>query len=94
MINCDREFGNTAGGGLSRSNTIDLNKSRYTTLSTPNDSCNLSIMHANCQSAMNKRSEISALIDSHNPLILALTEFGAGTNVNDGELGIQGYSLY
>ena len=51
-------------------------------------------MHANCQSAMNKRSEISALIDSENPHVLCLTEFGASSSVNDGELGIEGYSLY
>ena len=51
-------------------------------------------MHANCQSAMNKRSEISALIDSENPHVLCLTEFGASSNVKDGELGIEGYSLY
>ena len=43
---------------------------------------------------MNKHSEISGLVDSETPHILALTEFGAGTNVNDGELGIDGYSLY
>ena len=43
---------------------------------------------------MNKRSEISGLIDSQDPHILALTEFGAATDVSDGELGIDGYSLY
>ena len=43
---------------------------------------------------MNKRSEISGLIDSQNPHILALTEFGASAGVSDGELGIEGYSLY
>ena len=43
---------------------------------------------------MNKQSEISGLIDSQNPHILALTEFGAASDVNDGELGIEGYSLY
>ena len=43
---------------------------------------------------MNKRSELRALIDSENPDILTLTEFGASSNVNDGELGIEGYSLY
>ena len=43
---------------------------------------------------MNKRSEISELIDTENPHILALTEFGAAADVSDGELGIEGYSLY
>ena len=43
---------------------------------------------------MNKRSEISELIDTENPHILALTEFGAAADVSDGELGIGGYSLY
>ena len=43
---------------------------------------------------MNKRSEISGLIDAETPHVLALTEFGAAANVGDGELGIPGYSLY
>ena len=64
-------------------------------LSTPNNkSCNLSVIHSNCQSAMNKRSEISGLVDSENPHILALTEFGAASDISDGELGIEGYSIY
>ena len=43
---------------------------------------------------MNKGSEISGMVDEQKPHFLALTEFGAGTTVNDGELGIEGYSLY
>ena len=43
---------------------------------------------------MNKRSEICDFIDLNNPHILALTEFGAPSSVNDGELGIVGYTLY
>ena len=43
---------------------------------------------------MNKGSEITALVDEQKPHILALTEFGAGGTVMDGELGIEGYSLY
>ena len=43
---------------------------------------------------MNKASEISALIDEQKPHVLALTEFGAGNEVTDGELGIYGYTLY
>ena len=43
---------------------------------------------------MNKRSEISTLIDEQKPHVLALTEFGAGSSVTDGELGIDGYTLY
>ena len=43
---------------------------------------------------MNKGSEISGLMDEQKPHVLALTEFGAGSAVNDGELGIDGYSLY
>ena len=98
MIPCDRDFGNTMSGGPSCSNSnsssnIEMN-SRYSKLSTPSDICKLSVMHANCQSAMNKRSEICSLIDSENPQILSLTEFGASANVSDGELGIDGYSLY
>ena len=98
MTYCDRDIGNTNRGGCSssigQSDVARLN-SRYTTLSTPNDHMsNLSVIHSNCQSAMNKRSEISALVDSQNPHILALTEFGASENVGDGELGIESYSLY
>ena len=54
----------------------------------------LSFIHSNCQSAMNKGSEISALIDEQKPHVLALTEFGASSSVTDGELGIEGYTLY
>ena len=43
---------------------------------------------------MNKRSEISDLVDAEKPHILALTEFGASGAVMDSELGIEGYSLY
>ena len=43
---------------------------------------------------MNKRSEICDLVDSQQPHILALTEFGAARDVSDGELGIEGYSIY
>ena len=43
---------------------------------------------------MNKGSEISGLVDEQKPHVLALTEFGAGNSVNDGELGVEGYSLY
>ena len=50
----------------------------------------INVIHTNCQSAMNKKSEISALVDHHNPHILALSEFGAAANVSDGELGING----
>ena len=95
MITCDREIGNTANGGRSCSNEVETLNSRYTMLSTPNNkSCNLSVIHSNCQSAMNKRSEISGLVDSENPHILALTEFGAASDISDGELGIEGYSIY
>ena len=92
MIKCDRLIGNTASGGLSCS--INVEKSRYKKLSTTNDLCKLSMIHSNCQSAINKRSEISALIDDEKPHVLALTEFGASSSVSDGELGIDGYSLY
>ena len=68
--------------------------SRYDKISTTNDTCKLSVIHTNCQSAMNKRSEIIALVDSQSPDILALTEFGAASSVGDGELGINDYSLY
>ena len=43
---------------------------------------------------MNKGSEISGLIDEQKPHVLALTEFGAGSSVTNGELGIDGYTLY
>ena len=94
MITCDRDIGNAGRGGNSRSNADRLN-SRYKTISTTNDkSCKLKVIHSNCQSAMNKRSEVCQLIDSEKPHILALTEFGAAASVDDGELGIEGYSIY
>ena len=43
---------------------------------------------------MNKGSEICTLIDEQKPHVLALTEFGAGSAVSDGEVGIDGYTLY
>ena len=52
------------------------------------------MIHTNCQSGMNKRSEINNLVDSMKPHVLALTEFGASATVMDSELGIEGYSLY
>ena len=52
------------------------------------------MIHTNCQSGMNKRSELNDLIDNMTPHILALTEFGASATVKDSELGIRGYSLY
>ena len=54
----------------------------------------LTIIHSNCQSAMNKKSEILDLVNSERPHVLALTEFGASRDINDGELGIDGYTLY
>ena len=95
MTTCDREIGNTLNGESSCSNEVESLNSRYARLSTPNnDSCNISIIHSNCQSAMNKRSEINGLVDSEKPHILALTEFGAAANISDGELGIEGYAIY
>ena len=61
----------------------------------PTDPFNdLIIVHTNCQSAMNKKSEIHDLIDANKPHVLALTEFGAASSVKDNELGIDGYTLY
>ena len=54
----------------------------------------ITVVHTNCQSAMNKKSEIRDLVDAHKPHVLALTEFGAATSVKDNELGIEGYTLY
>ena len=43
---------------------------------------------------MNKRSEISDFIETNQPHVLALTEFGAPSSVSDGELNYEGYTLY
>ena len=99
MINCDRDIGTTAGGGNIGNSSMDANfvSSRYNLLSTTdNDFCstNLSVIHCNCQSAINKRSEVVNLIDEQRPHILALTEFGASSSITDEELGIKGYTLY
>ena len=97
MINCNQDIGNTGFGGCSSSScsrsSVDLNtESRYD-LST-NTCTKLTFIHSNCQLAMNKASEINALVDEQKPHVLALTEFGAGNTVKDGELGIDGYTLY
>ena len=81
------------------SSSIDVDplNSRYDMLSTPNnDSCstNLSVIHTNCQSAINKRCEVVNLINEQKPHVLALTEFGASSSITDSELGIEGYTLY
>ena len=93
MIDCDRDIGNTGRGGYRSSNADRLNTSRYKSLSTKTVT-NLNIIHTNCQSAMNKRSEVVNLIETQKPDILALTELGASRAVTDGELGIEGYTLY
>ena len=54
----------------------------------------MKVIHTNCQSAMNKRSEILDLLANEKPQVLALTEFGSSSSINDGELGIDGYTLY
>ena len=59
-----------------------------------NDKYEVKMIHTNCQSAMNKRSEILDLVNSEKPLILALTEFGAASTTLDSELGIQDYTIY
>ena len=91
MICCDRVNGNTSDGEPRSS--IDYLNSRHKSL--PMTSFNeLTVVHTNCQSAMNKKSEIRDLVDAQKPHVLSLTEFGAGTSVQDNELGIEGYTLY
>ena len=58
-----------------------------------NNLTKLNIIHSNCQSAMNKHSEIMNLIDAQNMHVLALTEFGASDAISDSELGIDCYTL-
>ena len=58
------------------------------------DVSTLKFIHTNCQSAMNKRDEVLELIHKHRPDVLALTEFGAGEEVQNGEINITGYTLY
>ena len=81
---------NTSDGDSRSSHSNRLNNCRYDLPNThePNDS-SLNVIHTNCQSAMNKRSEISDFIEVNKPHILALTEFGASSSVNDGELGFE-----
>ena len=91
MTSCDREYGNTSSGEL-RCSINNLNSRQMT---MPTESFNeLTNVHTNCQSAMNKKSEIRDLISVEKPHVLALTEFGAASSVKDNELGIYGYTLY
>ena len=107
MKNCNRDIGTTGEDGENRSScsvdgcsrsvdgyscSVDGLSSRYKLSTEP--CTRLVFIHSNCQSAMNKGSEISGLIDEQKPHVLALTEFGAGSTVTDGELGIEGYTLY
>ena len=57
------------------------------------DVSTLKFIHTNCESAMNKRDEVLVLIHKNRPA-LTLTEFGAGEEVQDGEINITGYTLY
>ena len=91
MSNCDREIGNTECGERNSSIAADSMNSRYTRIST---NSKLNIIHTNCQSAMNKKSEVANLINTQKPHILALTEFGASGEIRDDELGIEGYTIY
>ena len=86
---------NTSSGDPRSSHSSRLNDCRYNlpNIYEPNNS-SLNVIHTNCQSAMNKRGEISDFIELNKPHILALTEFGASNSVNDGELGFEGYTLY
>ena len=43
---------------------------------------------------MNKCDKVLELIHKHRPDVLALTEFGAGEEVQNGEINITGYTLY
>ena len=90
-MTCDRDIGNTHSSD-SRSSIGPLND-RYENIST-NTLTSLNIIHTNCQSAINKRSEIISLIDAQKPDVLALTEFGASSAIGDSELGVEGYTLY
>ena len=89
LIRCDRNVGNK---GDIRSSIEPLNN-RYKNIST-NTLTSLNIIHTNCQSAINKRSEIISLIDAQKPHVLALTEFGAPNAMGDDELGVEGSTLY
>ena len=90
IASCDREFGNTSDGDSRPRCAGSMNdRQRPTNVFT-----GLTVIHSNCQSAMNKRSEILDLVNAERPHVLALTEFGASGDMNDGELGIDGYTLY
>ena len=90
IASCDREFGNTRDGDSRPRCAGSMNdRQRPTNVFT-----GLTVIHSNCQSAMNKRSEILDLVNNERPHVLALTEFGASGDMNDGELGIDGYTLY
>ena len=78
-MSCDRDFGNTHSGD--RSSIIETLNNRYNV--PRNNLTKLNIIHSNCQSAMNKRSEIMNLIDAQNMHVLALTEFGASDAISD-----------
>ena len=90
IASCDRELGNTRDGDSRHRSTSSM-KDRQMPI---NVFTGLTMIHSNCQSAMNKRSEILDLVNSERPHVLALTEFGASGDINDGELGIDGYTLY
>ena len=90
ILSCDREFCNTSNGDSRHRGTDSVIDRQKPT----NVFSGLTMIHSNCQSAMNKRSEILDLVNSERPHVLALTEFGASKDINDGELGIDGYTLY
>ena len=47
----------------------------------------------NARSLMNKRDELEELVNTRNPVLLAVTETWLTSDVMDGEVAIQGYTL-
>jgi hypothetical protein len=51
------------------------------------------IVLLNARSLMNKRDELEELVNTRNPVLLAVTETWLTSDVMDGEVAIQGYTL-
>lgn len=90
--NCDRPSGST--NGTIDTPSVDDNVQDTLNLAKVSRTMKIKCIHSNCQSAINKKSEIRELVECEKPLILALTEFGAPSSMKDDEISIPDYTLY
>ena len=71
----------------------DLNTSLHQHPKTPKLN-SLTVIYTNCCSLENKSTELTALISSHQPDIIALTEIWLGPDVLDSEINLPNFAIF